>query len=212
MGRSYEGPWQGKFAQEGMEAPLVYWMPSIAASGLLVYTGDKFPSWKGNAFVGAMRVGRDSQHRSHAAHRVQRQGRGDTPREPADGAAPAHPRRAPGPRRLHLPADRRKPRPGAGSSSPALSRRTTNDQPRTTNHVRDASTRLVRRQGPLGRYPGRRPTRSAARARELRRLRAGRRPRRGSGRRRARAGALLGPADGSRPWPRQRGSIRCTRR
>ena len=57
MGRSYEGPWQGKFAQEGMEAPLVYWMPSIAASGLLVYTGDKFPSWKGNAFVGAMRVG-----------------------------------------------------------------------------------------------------------------------------------------------------------
>ena len=40
-----------------MEAPLVYWMPSIAASGLLVYSGDKFPSWKGNAFVGAMRVG-----------------------------------------------------------------------------------------------------------------------------------------------------------
>jgi glucose/arabinose dehydrogenase len=57
MGRSYDGPWQGKFAQEGMEAPLVYWMPSIAASGLLVYWGDKFPSWKGNAFVGAMRVG-----------------------------------------------------------------------------------------------------------------------------------------------------------
>jgi glucose/arabinose dehydrogenase len=57
MGRSYEGPWQGKFAQEGMEAPHVYWMPSIAASGLLVYSGDRFPTWKGNAFVGAMRVG-----------------------------------------------------------------------------------------------------------------------------------------------------------
>jgi aldose sugar dehydrogenase len=57
MGRSYEGPWQGKFAQDGMEAPLVYWMPAIAASGLLVYTGDKFPTWRGNAFVGAMRVG-----------------------------------------------------------------------------------------------------------------------------------------------------------
>jgi aldose sugar dehydrogenase len=57
MGRSYEGPWQGKFAQDGMEPPHVYWMPSIAASGLLVYSGDKFPTWKGNAFVGAMRVG-----------------------------------------------------------------------------------------------------------------------------------------------------------
>ncbi|HEY6509573.1 MAG TPA: PQQ-dependent sugar dehydrogenase [Vicinamibacterales bacterium] len=57
MGRSYEGPWQGKFAQEGMEPPLVYWMPAIAASGLLVYSGDRFPTWRGNAFVGAMRVG-----------------------------------------------------------------------------------------------------------------------------------------------------------
>jgi glucose/arabinose dehydrogenase len=57
MGRSYPGPWQGKFAQDGMEAPLVYWMPSISVSGLMVYTGDRFPNWKGNAFVGAMRYG-----------------------------------------------------------------------------------------------------------------------------------------------------------
>jgi glucose/arabinose dehydrogenase len=57
MGRAYDGPWQGKFAQDGMEPPQVYWMPAIAASGLLVYSGDKFPAWKGNAFVGAMRVG-----------------------------------------------------------------------------------------------------------------------------------------------------------
>src|SRR5688572_3881644 len=34
LGRSYEGPWQGKFEQDGMEGPLVYWMPAIAASGL----------------------------------------------------------------------------------------------------------------------------------------------------------------------------------
>ena len=57
MGRSYEGPWQGKFEKDGMEGPLVYWMPAIAASGLMVYTGDKFPVWRNNAFVGAMRYG-----------------------------------------------------------------------------------------------------------------------------------------------------------
>ena len=57
LGRSYEGPWQGKFEKDGMEGPLVYWMPAIAASGLAVYTGDRFPAWRNNAFVGAMRVG-----------------------------------------------------------------------------------------------------------------------------------------------------------
>jgi aldose sugar dehydrogenase len=57
MGRSYEGPWQGKFEQDGMEGPLVYWMPAIAASGLMIYTGDKFPAWRNNAFVGALRYG-----------------------------------------------------------------------------------------------------------------------------------------------------------
>ncbi len=39
------------------KGPLVYWMPAIAASGLMVYTGDKFPAWRNNAFVGAMRYG-----------------------------------------------------------------------------------------------------------------------------------------------------------
>ena len=57
MGRSYEGPWQGKFEQADMEGPLVYWMPAIATSGLAIYTGDKFPAWRNNAFVGAMRYG-----------------------------------------------------------------------------------------------------------------------------------------------------------
>jgi glucose/arabinose dehydrogenase len=57
MGRSYEGPWQGKFERDGMEGPIVYWMPAIAASGLMIYTGDKFPRWRNNAFVGAMRYG-----------------------------------------------------------------------------------------------------------------------------------------------------------
>jgi glucose/arabinose dehydrogenase len=57
MGRSYPGPWQGKFEQEGMEGPLVYWMPSISVSGLMVYSGDRFPNWRNNAFVGALRFG-----------------------------------------------------------------------------------------------------------------------------------------------------------
>lgn len=40
--------------QEGMEQPIHYWTPSIAACGLLFYTGDKFPEWKGNVFSGAL--------------------------------------------------------------------------------------------------------------------------------------------------------------
>jgi len=57
LGRDYAGPWQGKFAQDGIEPPVVYWMPSIAVSGMAFYTGDRFPAWKGNVFVGAMRFG-----------------------------------------------------------------------------------------------------------------------------------------------------------
>jgi aldose sugar dehydrogenase len=39
----------------GMEQPLVDWTPSIAPSGMTFYTGDVFPNWRGNAFVGALR-------------------------------------------------------------------------------------------------------------------------------------------------------------
>jgi len=39
----------------GMEQPLHYWVPSIAPSGLAFYTGDKFPNWKGNLLVGALK-------------------------------------------------------------------------------------------------------------------------------------------------------------
>lgn len=57
-GRSYPGPWQSKgFSRDGFEDPLVYWVPSIAVSGLAIYTGDKFAKWKGDAFVGGMRMG-----------------------------------------------------------------------------------------------------------------------------------------------------------
>ncbi len=40
--------------REGMEQPIYYWVPSIAPSGMAFYTGDRFPSWKGNLFVGAL--------------------------------------------------------------------------------------------------------------------------------------------------------------
>jgi glucose/arabinose dehydrogenase len=57
LGRDYAGPWQGKFEKDGIENPVVYWMPAIAVSGMAFYTGDRFPAWKGNVFVGAMRMG-----------------------------------------------------------------------------------------------------------------------------------------------------------
>ena len=41
-----------------LEPPLMYWVPSIAISGMTFYLGDKFPNWKGNAFVGSMFEGR----------------------------------------------------------------------------------------------------------------------------------------------------------
>jgi glucose/arabinose dehydrogenase len=41
----------------GMEEPIVFWVPSIAPSGLTFYTGDRFPAWKRNVFVGGMREG-----------------------------------------------------------------------------------------------------------------------------------------------------------
>ena len=33
-------------------------MPSVTASGILFYSGDKIPAWKGNLFLGSMTVGR----------------------------------------------------------------------------------------------------------------------------------------------------------
>jgi glucose/arabinose dehydrogenase len=55
-GRDYNG---ARFppTAPGFEEPVVYWVPSIAPSGLAFYTGDKFPAWKRNAFVGGMREG-----------------------------------------------------------------------------------------------------------------------------------------------------------
>jgi len=43
---------------EGIEQPLMVWLPGIAPSGLAFYTGSRFPAWKGNLFVGYVRRGR----------------------------------------------------------------------------------------------------------------------------------------------------------
>jgi glucose/arabinose dehydrogenase len=57
-GRTYPGPWQSTPpGHAGFEPPIVYWMPSIAVSGMTFYTGDKFPKWKGDVFVGSLRTG-----------------------------------------------------------------------------------------------------------------------------------------------------------
>ena len=51
--RVSEAPWK-----EGMEQPMISWVPSIAPSGITFYVGDKFPAWKGDLFVTSMRTGR----------------------------------------------------------------------------------------------------------------------------------------------------------
>ncbi|HEY6508378.1 MAG TPA: PQQ-dependent sugar dehydrogenase, partial [Vicinamibacterales bacterium] len=57
-GRFYLGPRVSVNPyKEGMEPPVVFWVPAIAASGLTFYTGDKFPQWKNHLFVGGMRQG-----------------------------------------------------------------------------------------------------------------------------------------------------------
>lgn len=58
-GREYAGPFvSDRPWRDGMESPTVVWVPSIAPSGMMFYTGDRFPGWKGNLFVGALMVGR----------------------------------------------------------------------------------------------------------------------------------------------------------
>lgn len=55
-GRHYSGAKIGEgTAKAGMEQPAFYWDPSIAPSGLLVYSGKMFPDWKGDIFVGSLK-------------------------------------------------------------------------------------------------------------------------------------------------------------
>ena len=58
FGRYYSGNRVNEHpTREGLESPLLVWLPAIAASGMAVYTGDQFPAWKGNVFIGSLRMG-----------------------------------------------------------------------------------------------------------------------------------------------------------
>jgi glucose/arabinose dehydrogenase len=55
FGREYSGEViSAQPAREGMEQPFMFWAPSPGLSGMVIYTGDKFPGWKGQYFLGAL--------------------------------------------------------------------------------------------------------------------------------------------------------------
>jgi glucose/arabinose dehydrogenase len=57
-GVDYSGARIGEGTQKaGMEQPVYYWDPVIAPSGMVFYTGDAYPGWKGSVFVGSMAPG-----------------------------------------------------------------------------------------------------------------------------------------------------------
>ena len=54
-GRDYSGAKIGEgTAKAGLEQPVYYWDPSIATSGLTIYSGSLFPGWNGNFLVGGL--------------------------------------------------------------------------------------------------------------------------------------------------------------
>jgi glucose/arabinose dehydrogenase len=54
-GREYSGGEVSPLTEApGMEQPVIYWVPSIAPSGMSFYSGDAFDRWRGNLFVGAL--------------------------------------------------------------------------------------------------------------------------------------------------------------
>jgi glucose/arabinose dehydrogenase len=77
--------------RDGMEQPINVWVPSIATSGLLFYTGDRFPQWKNSLFVGGMngevlsRLTLDGKRVLNEEKLVQRMGRIRDVRQSPDG-------------------------------------------------------------------------------------------------------------------------------
>ena len=57
FGREYSGAPIDR-DMDGIEQPFMYWSPSIAPSSVIFYTGDRFPAWKQNLLVGALRGSR----------------------------------------------------------------------------------------------------------------------------------------------------------
>lgn len=77
--------------REGMEQPIHVWVPSIGVSGLLLYTGNAFPDWRGNIFAGGMageqlvRLTLDGRRVAGVETLVQRRGRIRDVRQGPDG-------------------------------------------------------------------------------------------------------------------------------
>jgi glucose/arabinose dehydrogenase len=77
--------------RDGMEQPVHIWVPSIGISGMMIYTGDRFPRWKGNMFVGGMagqqlaRLTLEGRRVVHEETLVQRMGRIRDVRQGLDG-------------------------------------------------------------------------------------------------------------------------------
>jgi glucose/arabinose dehydrogenase len=77
--------------RQGMEQPVNVWVPSIGISGMMIYTGDKFPEWRNNIFVGGMageqlvRLTMDGRRVTNVETMVQRMGRIRDVRQGNDG-------------------------------------------------------------------------------------------------------------------------------
>lgn len=77
--------------REGMEQPVHVWVPSIGVSGLLLYTGNAFPQWRGNIFAGGMageqlvRLTLDGRRVTNVETLLQRRGRIRDVRQGPDG-------------------------------------------------------------------------------------------------------------------------------
>ena len=55
FGREYSGEViSAQPAKEGLEQPFMFWAPSPGLSGMVIYSGDKYPGWKGQFFLGAL--------------------------------------------------------------------------------------------------------------------------------------------------------------
>jgi len=44
----------GLTRQDGLEQPVYFWTPSVALSGMTIYSGDAFPAWRGDVFAGGL--------------------------------------------------------------------------------------------------------------------------------------------------------------
>lgn len=73
-GINYDGrPIAASTARDGMLQPLVHWTPSIAPSGLACYTGERFPAWSGDFFVGSLKAQELRRLRVEAGQVVQQE-------------------------------------------------------------------------------------------------------------------------------------------